>query len=201
MRNPWDRPSNSQIPNRTGDRKKTPLFTSLGRALSAWEGVQVAIAILYKSLHDDSPINDNKFAEFDETLRVHERAKLIAIESAKFFDQNFSDPKLSSDSLKLNLEKTLAAYKGWAERRNELAHGYVTKARSPDYSLEDQPIITNYAILPSHARAKKWFNEEPEYNYVADEVKTFSQEFENLDKAIEKLATSISSMRAKLRQS
>jgi hypothetical protein len=87
------------------------------------------------------------------------------------------------------------AYRGWAERRNDLAHGYVTKAQGPDYSKEDQPTVTTYSLCPSHARSPKWPHSEPEYNYVASEIAAFATAFEVLDRRIEAAATRVSELK------
>jgi hypothetical protein len=65
---------------------------------------------------------------------------------------------------------------------------YVTEARSPDYSDPEQPIITVYALCPSHARLAKWPHSEPEYNYVASDLEAFAESFRRLDDQFESLA-------------
>ena len=114
---------------------------------------------------------------------------------AKFFEGEFEETTPKVNSLKAEVEDVLTAYRGWADRRNELAHGYVTEARSPDYSVDDQPIVRNFALLPSHGRERKWINREPEYNYIAAEIEIFANEFEALDKRVEVLASAISKLK------
>ena len=50
-------------------------------------------------------------------------------------------------------------------------------------------MITVHSLLPSHARSKKWFVGEPEYNYVASEIEEFAREFRDLDERLEALAS------------
>lgn len=97
--------------------------------------------------------------------------------------------------LRDKLPQLMAAYRGWAERRNDLAHGYVTRSEGPNYEHEDQPIITTYALCPSHARFPKWLNSEPEYNYIASEIANFANAFRVLDEQIEAVAERIEALR------
>lgn len=143
---PWDRPEGSRVPNRQGDRVDTPIYTALGKAVSAWEGVNAAIASLFHALHAG---DEQEVEAFGDVLKVHERAKALRKECAIFLDADFGDRRDQAARLKKSMKQVTGAYCEWAARRNELAHGYVTEARSPDYSDTEQPIITVYALLPS----------------------------------------------------
>src|SRR4051812_14304638 len=43
--NPWDIPPRPKF--RAGDRKREPIYLAVGKGLSAWEGVETAIASLF----------------------------------------------------------------------------------------------------------------------------------------------------------
>lgn len=188
---PWDRPEGSRMPNRQGDREDTPIFTALGKAVSAWEGVNAAIASLFHALHAG---DEQEVEAFGDVLKVHERAKALRKECAIFLDADFGDRRDQAARLKKSMKQVTGAYCEWAARRNELAHGYVTEARSPDYSDEEQPIITVYALLPSHARLGSWSHAEPEFNYLAAEIEVFARQFQELDARIEKVATAVAEL-------
>lgn len=179
---PWDRPEGSRVPNRQGDRVDTPIYTALGKAVSAWEGVNAAIASLFHALHAG---DEQEVEAFGDVLKVHERAKALRKECAIFLDADFGDRRDQAARLKKSMKQVTGAYCEWAARRNELAHGYVTEARSPDYSDTEQPIITVYALLPSHARLGSWSHAEPEFNYLAAEIEVFARRFQELDARIE----------------
>lgn len=188
MIEPWNRPPGSLIPNRTGDRLKGALFTALGRALSSWEGVHVAIQVLFESFVKHSKNSSLLSNEFEETLIVAKRIRMLQRYANEFINLYAAINYEASEHLRVKLHEILEAYKGWSERRNELAHGYVTVAYSSDYTKDDQPIIPNYSLCPSHVRSARWRSGEPIYNYLAIDVRTFAIYFETLDKRTEELA-------------
>jgi hypothetical protein len=180
---PWDRPLCCGTPNRTGDKDPTPIYTALGRAVSAWEGVNAALSGLYAEL--DKGQNVQIFA-FGDIPNVHKRAKTLRNECERFLNGNFTTRRNDAAKLKKLTNLILRDYVGWSARRNDLAHGYVTMAQCPDYSDVKQPIITVYALVPSHARLSKYNNAEPIFNYVADDINFFAKRFSELDERIEK---------------
>lgn len=188
---PWDRPSGSFAPNRQGDRSDRQIYTALGRALSAWEGVNAAVSSLAHALHRHLPEREFDLAinTLNNLFKTHERARFLREAGRSFLSGDFGDHHPAAANFKKALNKEMGAYIEWVARRNELAHGYVTEVMSPDYGAPDQPITTFYALLPSHARADRWFHAEPEWNYLADEVETFAKRFKELDDRIELLAS------------
>jgi hypothetical protein len=183
---PWHRPEGSKMPNRQGDRDETPIYTALGKAVSAWEGVNAAISQLFYAFN----LSDRVEA-FGGLHKVHDRAKELRQEIDRFLDADFGEKHDEAAKLKKSMKKALGAYVEWASRRNELAHGYVTQASSPDYKDENQPVITVYALLPSHARLERWRNAEPEFNYLASEIDMFAYRFRELDSRIERIADAV----------
>jgi len=176
------------MPNRPGDREDTPIYTALGKAVSAWEGVNAAIASLFHSLHAGA---EQEVEAFGGVLKVHERAKALRSLAANFFDADFGERRDEAARLKKSMQNVTGAYCEWAARRNELAHGHVTEARSPDYSSEEQPIVTVYALLPSHARLGSWSHAEPKFNYLAAEIEMLARRFHELDARIETVAMAV----------
>lgn len=197
---PWSRPKYSAYPNRPGDRRRTPIYTALGRAVSNWEGVSAATATLFLSLvetENGSSQNGNLVEGLGGVSKVHERAKQISSQADHFFNADFGARTDEARSLGNEIRSLMAAYRGWAERRNDLAHGYVTLAQGPDYAREEQPTITTYSLCPSHARLPKWHNSEPEFNYVAKEIADFASAFRSLDKQIEVTAKRVEDLRSR----
>jgi hypothetical protein len=193
---PWDRPHGSTAPNRQGDRSAEPIYTALGRALSAWEGVNAAANSLYHALHEHMTPLEREIAikAFNDLPKTHDRARMLRQAAAAFTASGFGQMRDEAAKFKKRLKDTLGRYVEWVARRNDLAHGYVTEARSPDYSKDDQPIITVYALLPSHARPDRWHHEEPEWNYLATEIEEFAQQFGYLDNALERLASDVAKL-------
>jgi hypothetical protein len=84
---PWSRPQYSAYPNRPGDRRRTPLYTALGRAVSNWEGVSAATASLFRAMLEGDERSDpaERAAErFGEIWAVQERARLIGDQCGVF---------------------------------------------------------------------------------------------------------------------
>ncbi|SLN46099.1 hypothetical protein [Roseisalinus antarcticus] len=195
---PWARPEFSAIPNRPGDREAEPLYAALGHAVSDWEGVNAVTAALHRALLLDDDRDSFESAEieaFGGLNNVHRRAKELSDLSKGFFGAAFGDQQDEANEICKEIASLLAAYRGWAERRNDLAHGYVTRADGPDYYQEDQPIVATYALCPSHARIPKWPFGEPDYNYVAEDISSFAAAFRALDIEIEAMANRIENLR------
>lgn len=193
---PWDRPHGSTAPNRQGDRSAELIYTALGRALSAWEGVNAATNSLYHALHAHVPQVERDMAikAFNDLPKTHDRARMLRQAGAVFTASDFGQMRDEAAKFKRRFKDILGRYVEWVARRNDLAHGYVTEARSPDYSKDDQPIITVYALLPSHARPDRWHHEEPEWNYLATEIEEFARQFTYLDDALERLASGVAKL-------
>lgn len=191
-RMPWDRPSDCVIPNRQGDRSETPIYAALGYALSAWEGVNAATRSLAYALHCGLPKDgcEERIAEFDAIFKTHDRAKFLRVSALQFLDGDFGAMRSEAAKFKKNFRREMGAYCEWVARRNDLAHGYVTEAMCPDYGDPEQPIVTVYSLLPSHARTDRFLYGEPEWNYIAKEIEIFAMCFKELDDRLEQLARS-----------
>jgi hypothetical protein len=201
MAETWDRPLGSGIPNKPGDSDPNTLFLALGKAVSAWEGVQVAVSSLYTSLVTVSHLESEEEARsaINSSQLVHIRAQRLLLAANDAAEYLFDVEQHEKKKFILRVEKLAQRYRGWAERRNDIAHGYVTEASHPDYSLEDQPIITTFSLCPSHARQtspfskdSRWHYGESDYNYRAEDLDRFTDAFARLDKDIEELATKLS---------
>lgn len=197
MSNSWDRPPDSAIPLRSIDKDPKPIFAALGRAVSNWEGVQAAVTEVYLSILDqqNDELDQKALDEFGQILRVPNRAKELRNRTDEFFRQGTELEEGFEATFRSALSSLLKAYEGWTQRRNDLAHGYVTEWDAPDYSDGNQPIVTFYGLLPSHARTRKWFMYEPEYNYIAREIEAFADAFSQLDNELADLARKMNEVR------
>ena len=195
-RMPWDRPPSSSLSIRQGDDFEEPIFTELGRALSAWEGINAALNSLHQSfqIHLGESEREAATNSFEPLKKTDERALAVRKLAGLFLAADFGDRRDDAARIKKKLNLALSSYVGWATRRNELAHGYVTSAQCPDYRLAEQPTITVYALLPSHARTDRWYHAEPEWNYLAAELREFAHRFSLLDEALEALARQVAEL-------
>ncbi|MGD9658663.1 MAG: hypothetical protein AB7U61_13685 [Methylocystis sp.] len=177
----WDRPP--CVPCREGNKAARPLHEVIGRAVSNWEGVEVASLVLFKSLVSD----DARVDRYAKTFKTSKRARQLteAVDRCKLLG-----PMLTREAHEL-----ITAYQGWSERRNDAAHGYVTPMWSPDYSKDDAPIVKTFSLRPSHTNPSKWRNAEPIYNLNASEVRAFANGFALLGEQFESLAARISAIK------
>ena len=194
-RQPWDRPVGSGIPNRPGDKDETPLYTALGQAVSAWEGVNAAsVSLMQACVGNAESDTAEALSNFGDETRVHKRADLIRQEFRAYLGRRGGHGSKLVSNVRQSLDRALAAYVEWSARRNDLAHGYVTPADGPDYSHADQPIVRTFALLPSHARTGRWLHGEPEFNYLASEIEGFARAFAALDERFETLARRVAAL-------
>jgi hypothetical protein len=175
MSNPWDVPY--AAPLRPGVKNEDELFLSVGRALSRWEGLEAEMGGLYAAF--TTSLDDRYIAPairaFGTVTNTNARAEMISHAAEAFFYP------LGMEELETELKDILKSYRGWAGRRNDIAHGCSTASQHPDYSDDDQPIITSHSLCPSHGHSRKWeMNMEPTYHYIPPEIDAFGDAFDAL---------------------
>jgi hypothetical protein len=198
MDDPWKRPPHSTTPNRQGDPASNPIFCALGKAVSAWEGVGAAMNAIYYAILDDDQRDELDSVDlnaFGDLRNVHKRAKNLH-DRWRLFSKSLSTVETPEvGAIDAELTSALAAVRGWAERRNDLAHGYVSETEAPDYTKDEQPLTKQFALCPSFARPSKWPHAEPEYNYLAKEIEAFARAFRMLDERLERIAAHVEGLR------
>ena len=175
MPNPWDVPSSA--PLRPGVKDEDEIFVSVGRALSRWEGLEAEVSGVYAAIatgSDERHIAPTIRA-FGTITNTSSRAEMIAHAAEAFFHAH---PAMQ---LEAELKDILKRYRGWAGRRNDIAHGCSTASDHPDYTDENQPTITTYCLCPSHGHSRKWaLSMEPLYHYIPFEIDAFGVSFNAL---------------------
>lgn len=133
-RHTWERPLLSTISNRPGDPTPDEIYRNLGKAMSAWEGVNAATASLYLSMgplpHAQLEALASWFGGID---KVDERATVIDQRAKQFLYADFGSKQIEAGHFRKDTKKTLSQYRGWRHRRNDIAHGFVIPAAAaPD---------------------------------------------------------------------
>ena len=175
----------------------------VGKALTAWEGVQAAVAEVFVAF--GAALVDQ--IEFSEVKLVHARAARLKIVGEQTFHVTGEPTQIEATRLSKDLKKLLGRYRGWAERCNDIAHGYVTEAAGQNYEDPEQPLATNYALCPSHARLYDWNvttdhrTDEPIFNYIAADIRRFVSAFQKLDQDLTVFAQKTAAFRAKAKLS
>jgi hypothetical protein len=132
---------------------------------------------------------------FGAITSVSSRAEMIRHAAEAFF-LHFEEVD-NAEVHRCAIEDILRAYMGWKDRRNDVAHGMVTEQRGPDYSREEQPLITTYSLCPSHGASRRWLltSWEPTYNFISEEIDRFADGFAALDKKLSSYTTTLEKWR------
>lgn len=181
---PWERPRGG--PNRYGDLNPEPIYTAMGRAISNWEGVEAATLVLMKGMTSDTA----KIEMFERTFKVRDRARQILDTAITALISPCES--VASARFQQHIRAAMEQYIGWSERRNDVAHGYVTPMWSQHPSFES--IVQSFSLCPSHTNPAKWSHGEPYYNLNAEEIEAFATSFKNLDDRLEALAKQANKM-------
>jgi hypothetical protein len=179
MSNPWDVPSSA--PLRPGVKNEEELFVAVGRALSRWEGLEAEMGGVYAALTTgpDERYIAPTIRAFGTVTSTGSRAEMIAHAAEAFFHPH------PATELEAELKDILKSYRGWAGRRNDTAHGCSTASDHPDYTDDDQPIVTTYCLCPSHGHSRKWaLSMEPFYHYIPHEIEAFGAAFDALGQRV-----------------
>lgn len=186
---PWDIPNTA--PLRPGDNDPKLLEQWVGRALSTWDDVESALSELLQVVTAGNPKKENIIDDFGRTHRIDGRIKLVKNACGDFFLSLQRKTELIS-AWNSALDEALGHYKGWSARRNDIAHGKITESSHPDYTRDEQPIITTYSLCPSHSNRGRWsYDMDPEYHYNSDEMEWLDNSFRNLDEKISQIRKDI----------
>jgi hypothetical protein len=96
--------------------------------------VQAAVTEVFFSIldHQEDELDQKALDEFGQILRVPNRAKALRGRADQFLAQATEIEEGFEAMFRSALSSLLKAYEGWTQRRNDLAHGYVTEREAPD---------------------------------------------------------------------
>jgi hypothetical protein len=175
MANPWD-----MLPvSPTGDFDEKHLFECVGRALSEWEQVEAGCAEIFAALVM-SPKKKTHLAPairaYGTIVSFRGRAEMIRAAA----DAYFLTRKQKAQSFQNQLDNLMKQYQGFANRRNEIAHGCVlmlhktTRPNRPKRPL-------GFYVMPSFFNPKKFkLDRSITYRYTSKDLIHFRQEFTKL---------------------
>ncbi|MGN6311719.1 MAG: hypothetical protein ACTHNN_19435 [Xanthobacteraceae bacterium] len=182
MGNPWDIPYAKKF--KFGNSDGEVIFLAVGKALSKWEGLIADLTSVFAVLTaPDEPWNYNPAVRAFGTVQGATAKSEMVQQAAEALFHNF-ERQLYVDcgEIRDELKGLLKEYNGWSGRRNDIAHGYVTEHRLPNYADDgDGELITTFLLLPSHSASRKWpMDWEPAYQYLAEEIEKFGEAFDGL---------------------
>lgn len=185
-----------------GDRNPEGIYRAVGYALTKWEGVEIEMGTLFSVLTGGTEPWHYVPAvrAYGSVVSSVARAEMMK-QAAEAFFRHFEMEKGIWDETqpwKSEFQEIMKCYNGWVARRNDVAHGYVTESLHPDYSTDEQPIISTYQLFPSHVSSKKWpLDWEPHYKYVAKEIDNFAAAFKALDSQVADYSSCLEAWRKK----
>jgi hypothetical protein len=181
MGNVWDVPYAEKF--KVGDPSQEVIYTAVGKALTRWEGLVADLTSVFAVLTAaDEPWNYNPAVRAFGSVQGAAAKSEMVQQGVEALFHNF-ERQLNVDcaSMRDELKGLLREYCGWGARRNDIAHGYVTESRAPDYTNDEQPIVSTFLLCPSHSASRKWpMDWEPAYKYRAVEIDKLGASFDEL---------------------
>jgi len=171
-----------------GDWSEDAIYGSIGRALSSWEHVEIALSDLFTSLLSPNLYELPAQRAFGSVTTSGLRSNMLKEAGDAFFMAFPND----DDNAKFDELRKLA--RQYAERRNDIAHGIVGP-----YPTPGGPVRGLALLPPRHATAKRTLiphdkpqrhppTDRPNYAYASPEIMFFSAQFYDLSREIHQLA-------------
>jgi hypothetical protein len=181
MSNPWDRPSISIRFN--GDADADVLFSYVGRVISYWETIEFELGLLY-TCFGGIPEDQSLMREYGEGRIFRERAQTLAKKADEYCIRH------SCQYREGNFNNILSQCLGYADRRNDMAHGIVFRVDEITFFRKrirpDQRGRTHFAVIPP-LYAHRWHTTGfPDFAYTSDEISQLLIRLENLHDAVRK---------------
>lgn len=178
MPNPWDPLPLPLI----GDADDAALFEALGRTLERWEQVELGLSFMY-SLFTAGDVTFAKMREYGAGRIFRDRLAALRKAAEFWFVKN---PDQTKEARFLAIAK---AAEGFAERRNEFAHGLVTDGRRFIFwrlqmALASPNSAQFLVIPPLHSLKKNDASGTPSFGYSSAELNIIRDRFEDLEAAI-----------------
>jgi hypothetical protein len=175
-------------PSAFGDPDENPLFNAIGRALTAWETVEVECARLFAVFvlaRQKRTYHAPAVRAYGSIVGTQSRSKMLQLAAESYF--------ASRPAKRISFEKRctdlIGEYIQYASRRNEIAHGLVRRIFLQ--KGRRRPTIGIY-LIPSFYNPRKFKKEDFAYRYVSGDVIHYRQEFDKLQLRLEALVKELS---------
>ncbi|MGY4399879.1 hypothetical protein [Bradyrhizobium sp. USDA 3315] len=197
----WERPYTPDF--RGGDNTKQEIYIAVGAALTAWEELEAEVANLFAHLTGsaDQYHLGPAIRAFGGVSGAKMRAQMLDLASSAFFDNLImldDQYELITTTFK-DVTEAIKSYRGWSDRRNDVAHGAVREADDADPESEMHTGPHTYLLYPSESNTRKWPTlGEPAYNFNAREIFKFTDGFIELRQHVIATCEMIADLNAKL---
>jgi hypothetical protein len=160
--NPWDIPPTPSI----GDAQEDAIFTAIGRCLCEWENVEHDLAKMFAEFTgcSDAFGPEPAMRAYGTIVSFRGRADMVAAAAQAYFLRD------TNEELEEGFKNILKAARGWADRRNDVAHSIILGLDAGNYLVPSLYNTKKYPISASHAA----------YAYSSKEIDSFTREIENL---------------------
>ncbi|QHP67937.1 hypothetical protein EI171_11545 [Bradyrhizobium sp. LCT2] len=183
-----------------GDWSERALYESVGRALSAWESLETAYALLFGAFLSPSWYFMPPMRAYGSVTGFRARAGMVKAAADAFFLE--SEPTADTPRQREEFRRLNDLVAKYSERRNDIAHAIVGPYSSPLGYLRGLALLP-----PTHATKKQKFREDlpahaaphlrPAYAYTSAEITFFANEFLALCKPVSSLALDITTVLAR----
>ncbi|MER9266608.1 hypothetical protein NKI63_18870 [Mesorhizobium sp. M0410] len=179
MINPWD-PFPFPL---YGDQNEDEIYQWIGRSLDAWEHVEFELARMYSLLCGDPEWA--KMQEYGGSGNIfRDRIGNLANVAVSYFRR---DPHQDHEGA---LDGLITACKGFADRRNEVAHGMVMDVQTflfwQDKMKAAAPNVPQLLVVPPYYHVRKHDSLGlPGFGYSSFELSTITNRLLDLSRAID----------------
>jgi hypothetical protein len=211
---PWERLETRP----TGDDKPDALYMAVGKAITAWNKVELSLAYLFGIFVNPSGGIEVAGRAFGAVNTTSGKLDMVKAASDVFIGpieealkrqhlnipdnedvsiepgENFFDPAIPNFKPNLN-HHINTVWKKFGERRNDLAHGVVLQ-HGP--AVDEKGPVGRWYLVPSHVDGKKWARRgNPTYCYTAEDVEFYVKQFEALNDPITKMIVDVHGYRVR----
>jgi hypothetical protein len=177
--NPWD----PLPPPRRGDDSAGATHEWLGRVVGQWVHVEFQLGLLYSVLVG-RPRNGEAIREFGVGVTFNKRLNCLRSAATRFFEEK------DLQGLEDQFQTICVAAKGFAKRRNEVAHSVVFPSIFLPSFIEDRVggFDGRWALAPPYYSLKDFDDQDfPKYAYTSRELNALVIRLAEFKKQIEEL--------------
>lgn len=183
----WSSPRANK--KRQGDPSVDPIYHAVGAALSAWEGVEEALATLYVVLTDAKEANAaNTAARCFGAIENSSARRVVMLTAAEMYFQHY----WARDAVRRPVEALMETAKLAGFIRNEIAHGKALRITSHGQTSDGIPEtkeVGAFLLAPEYMTGRRvpWISpNDPEdplsfvrssYRYTASDIHLFADKF------------------------
>jgi hypothetical protein len=176
MPNPWD-PLRFPI---VGDADPYDLYAAVGTFVSEWEAVEMTLAQLYSIFVGQGPAG-KAIQDYGRGRIFRERLTDLERVAQSYFIRH------NSQNLEGEFDEICLAAKGFADRRNEVAHGLVMEVSNIQFfrdKLQLAPAGAQHLVIPPYHAVRNHAAGFPVWAYNGEQIRTFARRFIDLNSGI-----------------